>query len=949
MINYPEMEKKWQKVWEDLKVYEADPDNRPALLVTAALPYVNMPQHIGHLRTYSTADLLARYMRAKGFNVLYPMAFHKTGTPILAIAKRITSRDEDLIKELKMYDVDDESISKMVDPLYIADYFATVMERGMRRAGYGIDWRRKFDTIQPMFSKLVEWQFFKLKEKRLLSQGTHPVGWCTNENNAVGQHDTKGDVQPEIDEETVIKFKDVDSDIYFACATLRPETIYGVTNIFVDPKARYVIANIEGERYYLSKNAASTLSYQKKISVESELIGDELLKKRALNPITGDALPVLPGFFVKDETGTGVVMSVPAHAPFDYAALERLKVERYSMPELNYKKVIEVKPGSEAKSGEEINREIPALGYLELLNADPNAPDDVLERATKALYKEESHRGIMIEGPYKGAREPEAREKIKLDMLREGKAFSIYALSNESPIYCRCGQKVIVKTIENQWFINYGDEAWKEKTRKLVGNMKFYPGKLKEDFGMLVDWIDLRATERAQGLGTRFPFNPDHIIESLSDSTMYMTFYTFDYILFANSVKPEQLKPAFFDYLFDYTNDIGKVSGDTGISEEAIKKCKESIDYWYTNTDRHSAPDLIPNHLTMYLFIHTALLPERFLPKQIVVNGFVNSEGVKMSKSFGNIVPLLQGAERYGADPLRFIEVTGADLDTDTNFSVEALNGVYSRNEFLYNTVMSLGGMQSGELKHIDYWLYSVLNRKIREVTALLDEMSLRNAYTGIYYNSVSELQWYLERGGNNALVMHDFLERIVLMLSIIMPHFSEELWHMLGKSTLVVKEQWPKVDDDMINPVEEESENVIRNTIYDVRQGMELSSKIDANRGRKVKEVKIIVAEPWKAEAYNILAEKKDIGAVMGDPAMGKIDKERLSKFLSQFAKRINALSRLNAISDEALMNGFADSKEFMEKKIGSGVKLEKEAESKSARAARALPNKPSIEIVWE
>ena len=132
------------------------------------------------------------------------------------------------------------------------------------------------------------------------------------------------------------------------------------------------------------------------------------------------------------------------------------------------------------------------------------------------------------------------------------------------------------------------------------------------------------------------------------------------------------------------------------------------------------------------------------------------------------------------------------------------------------------------------------------------------------------------------------------------------------------------------------------------MKQGVELSSRIDGNRGKKIKKVKIIVSEPWKAEAYNALAERKNIGAVMEDPAMGKVDKEKLSKFLSQFAKRINALSGLNTVSSEVLMKCFAESKEFMEKKLGSEIEFENETESKSTRASRALPDKPSIEIIW-
>ena len=115
-LDYKAIEAKWQKAWADAKVFEVRAGRQRSLLVTAAFPYVNAPQHIGHLRTYGTADAYARYKRMRGFNVLYPMGFHATGTPVLAFAKRIANNDKELIDELKMFHVPDEEIKKMTDP-----------------------------------------------------------------------------------------------------------------------------------------------------------------------------------------------------------------------------------------------------------------------------------------------------------------------------------------------------------------------------------------------------------------------------------------------------------------------------------------------------------------------------------------------------------------------------------------------------------------------------------------------------------------------------------------------------------------------------------------------------------------------------------------------------------------------------------------------------------------
>ena len=959
-MDYKGITEKWQAAWKEAKIYEVEPDERKGFLVTAAFPYVNAPQHMGHLRTYGSADTYARYKRMRGLNVLYPMGFHATGTPVLAFAKRIRNNDQDLIEELKRhYHIPEEDIRKMVDPVFIADYFMSEMETGMRLAGYGIDWRRRFVSIEPIFSKMVEWQFQLLRQKGYITQGRHPVGWCTNENNAVGQHDTKHDLQPEIEEITAVKFRDPDGGAFFPCATYRPETIYGVTNIFVNEELDYVIARIGDERFYLAKEAAKMLEYQFGITIEKEMKGKELLGKKAVNPISNESVVVLPGFFVKGDVGTGVVMSVPAHAPFDYVALERLKATGYPVPEMQYRKIIEIEPLggmtigrslSDVATGQAkpLHPEIPALAYLEILNTNPDAIDDMIEFATKLAYREESHWGKMMVGKYAGMSEPQARDKIKADLIASKDAFEIYTIGNTEPVVCRCGTRVIVKIVENQWFINYGDQSWKEDVREALKEVHIFPEKYRSTFEKVVEWIDVRSAEREQGLGTKFPFNPDHIIESLSDSTIYMSLYTFYQILKSNSVQPDQLKQEFFDYVYLGKGTPESVSAATGLDSMLAKRCRESYSYWYANTARFSGPDLIWNHLTMYLFNHVALFDRDKWPKEIVTNGFVTYEGEKMSKSLGNIVPLKEGLEKYGADPLRFVLIAGADLDTETDFSAEAVSSVTSRNEFISRSIENLAGMKSKELSHMDFWLYSKLNSKIRRVTELMDSISLKNAYTDAYFNSVSELRLYNERGGSNEIVVRDFLEAVVLMMAPIMPHVAEEFWHMLGKQNLVVVEKWPQFNEQMVSKEEEAVEEMIANTVNDVIQGISLSSKIDANKGKKVSEIKLIIADDWKLSAYNALAASKSMPAAMQDKSLGDIDKEALAKFLGQFAKRMKSLTPMSEVSSANSMAGFRDAAAYISDKVGAQIVIEGEKESRSQRASRALPDKPSIDISW-
>ncbi|MCL5090060.1 MAG: leucine--tRNA ligase [Candidatus Marsarchaeota archaeon] len=942
-INYEELDEKWQNKWNESKVFEAEPDGRKQILITAAWPYPNTALHIGHFLTYGTTDTYAKYMRMKGYNVLFPMGFHKTGTPVLAIAKRITAKEEEIIDDLtNIYHISMENIEKMSDPNFVAQYFSASVEHAMKKAGFGIDWRRKFTSIDPLFSKMVEWQFYKLKEKGYLVKGNHYLGWCPNENNAVGQHDTKHDVQPEIERIVMVKFRENDSDAAFACATYRPETLYGVTNLFINENEKYVLAEINGDKLYISKKVSELLSYQFDIKIIKEIEGNELKSKMAINPITNEVIPLLHGFFVKPDFGTGIVMSVPAHAPFDYVALKKLEKEGIAIPKEPYKQVIEIR-------GESDKNNIPSLVHLALFGWNDKSSSDIVEKATKELYKKEARNGYMTVGDYAGMDEPAARTAITEMLKKENKALDLYVLINEEDVYCRCGTRVVVKQVNDQWFIDYGNKEWKEGVRNYLDKIRIYPEKMRHSYKMIVDWLDMKAAERAQGLGTKFPFNPDHIIESLSDSTIYMSFYTFSNILHENNIKPENLKGEFFDYVFNSKGDLEGVSKTTGIDSLIIDKCKKSLDYWYTFTSRHSASELIPSHLTMYIFNHVALFPEKFWPKQIVTNGMVIYEGEKMSKSLGNVVPLTDALKKYGADPLRMNIVANSDLGMDSDFREASVNGIKSRIEYLFAFVENLAatrnmGTNEG-LKNIDFWLYSRLSKKIKTATELFDDVMIKSAYDEIFYNSVNELKRYNEMGGSNKIVLEEYITEVIKMLTPVMPHISEELWHMLGNNSLIVNEKWPVANESLLNPQLEVYENIIDATAIDITHTIDLTSKMQDNKGKKIEKIKIIIASEWKLDAYNVLAETKKISEAI--TRAGK-DKEKTAKFLSQFKNPKELVGRLD-LNMKEMQNSFNEVKSFFENKFNSEIVIESENESTSGRSARALPQKPSIEIIWK
>ena len=150
--------KKWQKQWSESRLFESDRDNREKYFINIPFPYVNGAPHLGHGYTFLKGDVMARYQRMLGKNVLFPMAFHATGEPIVGVAKRLSEGNKDQIRSLKLSGVPEKEIEMFKEPSYIVNYFRKKWIKTLRGLGFSIDWRRQFVTTQltPIFSKFVE-------------------------------------------------------------------------------------------------------------------------------------------------------------------------------------------------------------------------------------------------------------------------------------------------------------------------------------------------------------------------------------------------------------------------------------------------------------------------------------------------------------------------------------------------------------------------------------------------------------------------------------------------------------------------------------------------------------------------------------------------------------------------------------------------------------------------
>ena len=864
-IDWSGIETKWRKKWSEGKDFETDPNEKEKKFITVAYPYPNSPQHIGHGRTYTLADVHARYYRMKGYNVLFPMGFHYTGTPILGMAKRVEAGDAEIIDGLKnIYHVSEKDIKTFVEPIKIADYFHEEIKSGMIEMGYSIDWRREFTTIDPVYQKFIEWQINTLREKNLIIQGSHPVGWCPKDQNPVSQHDTLGDVEPDFTEYILIKFKF--GDFVIPTATLRPETLFGVTNLWVNPDTRYKKIKVDGEKWIVSAECARKLEFlDKKITYDGEISGSDLVGKEVTIPHRNEKILMLEASFVESQTGTGLVMSVPAHAPFDYQALVDFKKSHPLGSELQL-----IKPISIIQT--EGYGEIPAKEAVERLGIkDQNDPK--LEEATTEIYGKEFYGGVLKQNTeqFAGKKVSEAKDIIK-EWLSEKKYSDILLELTNTPVRCRCGTECVVKILSNQWFLNYGDKDWKEKATLCFDKMSILPQEIRGEFNYVIGWLRERACARQHGLGTKLPWDKDWIVESLSDSVIYMAYYILAKFVNAGTISAEKLSKEFFDYIFLGNGNSKKVSQITKIPKEIIDDIRNEFSYFYPVDSRHSGRDLVPNHLTFFVLNHVAIFPEENWPLQIVVNGSVLMNGKKMSKSMGNIIPLRQAIRDYGADPIRLAIIISAELLQDADFNLESVSGIKNKLVLLLEECSKLKPEKLSNLEAEDKWIRSKLQSLISDVASSIEKMRLREGLHNIIFSFEGDLQWYLKRAkakkrSDYSGVLHEINTKRVAMLSPFAPHIAEEMWEKLGNSGLVSLSSWPSVIADIIDPVAIQSEELLKSIIDDIANIIKVTKMTP-------KKITIYTANAFKSKAYHSILEKM----MDGQTNMGEIMKELIA-----------------------------------------------------------------------
>ena len=255
------------------------------------------------------------------------------------------------------------------------------------------------------------------------------------------------------------------------------------------------------------------------VSIQA-LIGRDLIGKQVLDPVRHVTIPIYPASFVDPNSGTGIVMSVPAHAPYDYQALEDLEKIFQFNRNSDFLNVEEVKPitiigiednpeMSDKSPSQSPNWTAKTKGALVSCMAEimekyniKNQFDPHLQIATNEIYSQEFYRGTMLvrAGKLAGRNVSEAKEIIKRELLETQIADLMFELVDSS-VKCRCGSSCVVKILEDQWFLDYGNEHWKKLAHQCINEMDIVPEDIRQEFNHVIDWLRERACAKKVWFG----------------------------------------------------------------------------------------------------------------------------------------------------------------------------------------------------------------------------------------------------------------------------------------------------------------------------------------------------------------------------------------------------------------------------------------------------------------
>ena len=763
--NFSEIEKKWQKYWEDNKVFKTvEDETKKKFYCLEMFPYPSGKLHMGHVRNYSIGDVVARFKKMDGYNVLHPMGWDSFGLP-----------------------AENAAIKHGIHPsIWTWDNIAE-MRKQLKELGLSYDWDREVATCHEDYYKWMQWIFIQFYKRGLAYKKENPVNWCpscqtvlANEQvvegccerckSPVGKKnlsqwyfkitdyaerlldnlDTldgwpnkvkvmqRNWIGKSVGAEVEFKIKDYDETL--TVFTTRVDTIYGTTYMVLAPEYPSVLKMVEGTEYeqpvkeYIEK--VEHMNDIERTSTTNEKTG-VFIGKYAINPFTKKEIPIYISDYVLMGYGTGAVMGVPAHDQRDFEFATKFGIDI-----------------------------IPVV--------DPGDPEIDLNNLKCACAAE----GTLINsGEFDGMNNKEAIGKF-------------IEIVEESGI----GKKTI----------NYRLRDW------LISRQRYWGTPIPMIYCEDCGWVP----EKEENLPVLLPTDVEFTGKGESPLTTSK--------VFAHAVCPKCGKPAkremdtmdtFLDsswYFLRYC--------DPKNTEAPFDPAKAN--YWM-NVDQYiGGVEHAILHLMYSRFFQMALYDMGLVDceepfKNLLTQGMVNKDGKKMSKSLGNVVSPEEIIKKYGADTARLFILFAAPPDRELDWSDAGVEGSYRFLNRVYRLVYEFKKKYPevpAEFKiegPADKSLNYMLNAAIKKVSEDVGGRYSFNTAISTIMELVNEMYKYKEGEKVNAGLLGKAVKDLILILSPFTPHICEEMWEHMGQSESLVSMPWPEYDEAAL--IKDEVEVVIQ------------------------------------------------------------------------------------------------------------------------------------------
>ncbi|MFV2014042.1 MAG: class I tRNA ligase family protein, partial [Candidatus Heimdallarchaeota archaeon] len=501
------------------------------------------------------------------------------------------------------------------------------------------------------------------------------------------------------------------------------------------------------------------------------------------------------------------------------------------------------------------------------------------------------------------------------------------------------------KYLENQWFLKFGDKEWKQQVHEMLDGMDVFPEEARLAFHNTIDWLENKACARKSGLGTPVPWDKEWIVETLSDSVIYMVYYMISKYVNAGVFTIDHAHDPVFDYLLLGKGKPGVLGKKYNISSDILKEIRQEMKYFYGFDLRTSGKDLLMNHLTYMLMHHRAIFPEPFWPKGVAVNGYVSiikpgqAKGEKMSKSKGNFKTIFDVVESFGVDATRLgFAIAGEGLK-DAQF---ALLEADSYNRWLENIYeIAFDEIDDDQEYQIDQWLISRIQNQIVKVRGHLDKMETRLAFQSAHHEILQDIKWYLRRRKSKGPAYKYAVDTLIRMITPFTPHIAEEIWEKLGNKGFACNAAFPTSDSKLINEDAENAEKFLTNFFDDLRG---LKKFLVERNNPEPKKIQVFVSPEWK---YQIYQEAFNNG--LDNLIKRVMQTQEMRKLGKPVPAYCQSLMKAGGPPDYAWSYRIekarlSEAQLFLEKEMGAVVEIIDASESEHPKAKVAVPRRPGI-----